>query len=140
MSEQSTFQIPKDVIEPILQAQVTAAVLASLGDRGAIIEKAVAAILNQKVDHDGKVSHYSSDRSPSWAQWMMGECIKKACKEAIEKAMESHEKTIRDEIIRQLTSKNSAALKSLAASMTTGFQEAAKSKYRISIAIDGQRD
>ena len=59
MSEQATVNIPKDVLEPIVRAQVTAGILKAFGDPAKLIEAVVDKAMKQKVDDSGKVN--SSD-------------------------------------------------------------------------------
>jgi hypothetical protein len=94
MSENPTFQIPKDIIEPIIQAHVSAAVVSALGENKKIVEMAISRVLNQKVNSDGNTSGYVYNNSPTFIQWLMS----KAVRSAVEKAVVEQVATYQDEL------------------------------------------
>ena len=130
-----TFQIPREVIEPIVQAQVSAAVIAALGSQADLIASAVGRVLNQKVDSEGKSGGYGADTS--WVQWMMNNCLRKACQKAIEEAMTVHQEKVRAAIVSQLTGARSKLLNELATSMVRGASAAVNSKWNFHVTLDG---
>jgi hypothetical protein len=130
-----TFQIPKDVIEPIIKAQVAAAVVAALGDKGAIIENAVAAVLNSKVDSDGKPDKYGYGGSVSWVQWVMNDCVKTATREAITEAMEKQRGRVKAAITKELTNSKSPLVRKLVDALA-GSLDSDSLKYRISVGVE----
>lgn len=135
MANEPTFQIPKDVIEPIIQAQISSAVLAALGDNKSIVEKAVAQVLNMKVDGDGKASHYSSHNDVSWVQWMMREAVKKAAKQAIEEFFSQNKELVKTQIATELRKKNSPLAKQLINAMVGAVTNEHTLKYRLSVTV-----
>lgn len=130
-----TFQIPKDVIEPIIQAQVSSAVLAALGDSKGIVEKAVAAILNAKVDNDGKASSWHSASDIAWVQWMMREAVKKAAKQAVEEFFAQNKEIVKSQIASELRKKNSPLAKQLINAMVGAMTNESTLKYRLSVTV-----
>jgi hypothetical protein len=132
MAEEPTFKIPRDVIEPIIQAQVSAAVVNALADKSRLVEEAVAQVLNCKVGDDGKPSDY---RAIPWVQWVMKDCIKRAAKEAIEQSIAGHGEVIRKCIIAELIKKNSPLLKQLVNALTTGMTNPDNLKWRLDISM-----
>lgn len=48
--------INEDVVKPILEKQIQAAILANIGNPEELIQKVVSTALSQKVDSDGRVS------------------------------------------------------------------------------------
>ena len=136
MAEASTFQIPKDVIEPIIQAHVSAAVTAALADRSRLMEEAVSQVLNMKVDSQGRPENYSS--SIPWIQWVMKECLKKAVRGAIEAELGKQESQIKAHIVTELQRKNSPMIKQLVAGMITAITHPDNLRYRLNITVDGK--
>lgn len=136
MADNPTFQIPKDVIEPIIQAQITTAVLAALQPTGRVLEQAVAAVMNMKVDAEGKPERYSDSRSKAWIDWVMADCIQKAARAAIEQYMREEQKAIRAAIAKQLTTRNSSLAKQLIDGMLANIISESTLKYRINVTAD----
>lgn len=129
-----TFQIPKDVIEPIIQSHVAAAVSTALGGHALMVEKAVAQALNVKVDSEGKQSGYRSDIP--WLQWVMGECVRKAALEAVQEALIEQQGRIKKEIARELQKVNSPLAKRLIESMAGAIADHDALKYRLTVNIE----
>jgi hypothetical protein len=134
MADNPTFQIPKDVIEPIIQAHVTAAVSAALLDKEKIIEQAVCQVLNRKVDSDGKASSYSY--STTWLQWAMNDCVANAVYKAISNDLDAHQERIRAYIVRELNKKNSPMLRDLVSGMLGALTSETVVKYRLTVSCD----
>lgn len=130
-----TFQIPKDVIEPIIQAHVASAVTAALGDRSAIVQAAVGKVLNTKVDSDGVVNRYDSYNSVPWIQWVMNDCVKKAARAAIEEALQIQAPTIKAMIAKELANKKSPLVKKLIEALA-GTLEESSLKYRLNVTVE----
>lgn len=129
-----TFQIPREIIEPIIQAHVATAVTAALSGREAIIEKAVAAVLGAKVDDRGQPDRYDSRGALTWVQWAMQDAVKLATKDALEKAVKGHEEKIREELAHQMTRRNSPLLKSLVAAMVGNLSNA-NLRYDVTVSV-----
>jgi hypothetical protein len=131
MSE-PTFQIPKDVIQPIIDAHVKTAIITALDGKDRLIEDAVKWVLFMKVDSEGKPSSYSS--SISFIQWVMQTCVRKAVKDAIEENMGKHKEEIKKAIAKEISN---ARTSPLAKQLINGMVEAMTApevlKYRIKV-------
>lgn len=132
MSDGPTLQIPRDVIEPIIQAQIAASLASALGADG-VLRKAVNTILQTPVDSEGKASGYSSDRNRPWIDWAISDALRIAARKAIEQAVEQQGEVIRKELAAQLTKKNSPLIKQMIEAMMTGVFNANQVKYEINI-------
>lgn len=128
-----TFQIPKEIINPIIQAHVNDAVIKALDGPGQIVTRAIAGVLQTKVDSNGKPSSYNSDRDRTWIDWVIGDCIQKAARDAIEQTLSKHTDRIREEITAQLAKKNSPLVKQLIEGMVGAFTSDHTIKYRINV-------
>ena len=140
MAEDPTFKIPKDIIEPIIQAHVAAAVTEALSDRGAVIQKAVGMILNQKVDSEGRPSN-SSYADTTWIQWAMRAAVKKAVQAALEEQVAFHKEALKKAIAEELRlgKKHSPLAKSLISGMVGALTDPSLLKYRIRVEYDNSR-
>lgn len=131
MSSLPTLQIPKDVIEPIIQAHITKAVIEALGGSKQILEQAIAHVLNLKVDENGRPRGYSSDKP--WIEWAIGDVLQKAARAAIEEAMAGQSEALKKSIASQLTRRNSPLAKQLAEQLVLGVSSPETLKYRLTI-------
>lgn len=133
MSDEPTFKIPRDVIEPIIQAHVSSAVAAAMGDKSAILQEAVAQILNQKVGDDGRPSDY---RAIPWIQYVMKDALKKATRAAIEEEIGKNENVIRAAIVKELKKgETSALVRQLITAMTGAFTKEDNLRFRLSVEV-----
>lgn len=136
MAENPTFQIPRDVIEPIIQANVAAAITEALGEKGVFIETAVRQILFMKVGDDGKPTSYSG---VPFVQWVMMTAVRRAIKEAIEENMCRHKDAIKMAIAKELgLVKTSPLAKQLINGMVEAMTHPDVLKYRINVVYDGK--
>ena len=131
MTDSPTFQIPKEVIEPIIQAHVTTAVTTALGGQARLLEAAITGVLTQKVDSDGKPSRYSSDTQ--FIQWALREAVCNAVQRCLQEEVAKHEEQLRELLVAQLRKSNSPLVKNLVEGMTKGLINACGSKWQLSV-------
>lgn len=132
---ETTLQVPKDVLEPIIQAHISAAVVAALGDRSKIIADCIGKVLNTKTESDGSETRYGT--GIPWVQWIMQDCIKKSARAAIEEFMASHKDEIKAQIAAELRKKNSPLAKQLIEGMLNGITNETTLKYRLNVTVEG---
>lgn len=130
---QPTFQIPQDVIAPIIQANITAAVAKALGSSGDVLEKAISTILAMRVDSSGKPSTYSSDSNRTWLDWAIGDAIRNAARAAIEDQVSTLQEALKQQMVAQLTKKNSPLIKQIAEGLAAGAFSPDAIKWRLTI-------
>lgn len=129
-----TFKIPRDVIEPIIQAHVQKAVIDALADRGALVSEAVRRVLSMKVDTEGRFDSYG--RGGEWVAWMVRDCICKATRAAIEDEMVKHKVAIDNLIIKELQKRNSPLMRQLVNGMTSAFTNPENLKWRLKVSYE----
>lgn len=134
--ETSTLQLPKELIEGIVQTQVSAAVSAALVDKDSLLRVAVTKVLTQKVDQNGKPSSYSS--ATQYVDWLMNDMLKKVVQRTLEAEFSKHEKLIKEQIASQLSKKNSPLLKQLVNGLTTGVINASKQSYNLTVNVEAR--
>jgi hypothetical protein len=139
MNESPTFQIPRDVIEPIIQAHVASAVIAALGSGNQMIEAAVARILNEKVDSEGR-STSSDYQSTTWIIHVMRKQLREAIAATVAEEMPKHKEAIRRLIARELKKDNSPMLKQFVDGMTAAIVSPDTLKYRFTVAYETDAD
>lgn len=133
MSDSPTFQIPKEVIEPIIQAHVTTAVINALGGQGRLVEQAIAMVLTRKVGSDGTDSRYNSSTDPTFLTWALQNAIRNAVQRALQEEVAKHEEQIRKMLAAELHKSKSPLVMQLVEGMTKGIVEATKSQWQIKV-------
>jgi len=138
MSENSTFQIPKDVIEPIIAAHVSAAVLEAFADKNKLMEVAVSKVLNAKVEKDSGKPTNSDYYATTYIQWLMESVIKKVVAEAIQEQVGLHKEELKKAIAAELgiSKKYSPLAKQLINGMCEAMSHPDLLKYRIKVQFD----
>ena len=136
MNDNPSLTIPRDVIEPIIQAHVTTAVMTALGDKEQIISRCVRQIMAQKVDRDGKRSVYDCSSDISWLQWVMQDCVQTAMRAAIVDTLETQKAQIKKQLAEELSRKNSPLVRQLIAGMVGAMTHPDVLRYKISVAYD----
>lgn len=134
--ESSTIQIPNDIIQPIVEAKVAAAVTEALGGYDRLIEVAVGQVLNQKVGTDGQPSNYSN--AVPWFKFVMQQCVQKSARTAIEEYFNSHGELIKKAITAELSKKNSPLVKQLVATLIGSVVNADSLRYRMNVSVNIQ--
>lgn len=133
--ETATLQLPKDLIEAAIKQNVTAALVAALGDKSRILTEAVSQVLTMKVDSEGKPGRgYGHD--VEFIQWAVRDTMQAAIRQTLNEEIAKYKDTIRDHIAAQLSRKNSPLLKQLADSMAGAMVNAASDKWRLSVSFD----
>lgn len=127
----ATLQVPKDVIEPIIRQHVASAVAQALAGRDEIVTACVHQVLNMKVDERGSPSSYS--HNVTWLQWVMGECLKKAVRDAITEELDKHKDKLKEAIVKDLRNTKSGTANALAKAMVEGFADADHLRYAMKL-------
>ena len=141
MSDNSTLQIPKDVIEPIINAHVSAAVLAAFADKSKLMEIAVGRVLNTTVEKDSGKPTSSSYNATTYIQWVMESIVKKAVASAIEEQVGLHQKELKEAIAAELGlgKKYTPLAKQLINGMCSAMTHPDLLRYRIRVEFDDKK-
>lgn len=129
-----TFEIPKDIINPIIQAHVNEAVIRALDGPQQLVTRAIAGVLQTNVDSEGKPSSYGSSRP--WIDWVIGDCIKRAARAAIEEFVATQKDRIKDELVAQLSTKNSPLVKQLVEQMAGAIASENNLKWHLNVTCE----
>lgn len=132
MADAPTFQIPKDVIEPIIQAQVLAAVAGALGAHDRILHMTIEKALLQPVDDSGKPASY---RGEPFIEWLVKGAMRDAVKAAVIEAMEGHKERIRVAVLAEMQKKNSPLVKQLVEGMIAGVFDVSRFAWSVNVQV-----
>ena len=103
MADVLNVEISKNLVEPIVQAKIQAAVVSALESPQLLIEELVRKCLNMKVDRDGKVQDYASHNKHSWIDILCRQSIQKAVEEAMKEWVAENQKLLKDQVKRQIS-------------------------------------
>ena len=131
MAENMQFPIPNSVLEPYIQAAVSTAITAALGDGTALVEKAVASALMRKVDARGVVSNSEYDNRNVLVDVVASNKIQEVAREVISEMAEGMRPKIKEAIEKQLKTKHSEIAKLL----VSGLMESLKTSWAVKVEI-----
>ncbi len=129
MNEMAKIELSKDIIEPIVRAQLQASITSALGRSDLLVGQVVQTMMNQKVDENGKPSSYSS--STPLITWMANSAIKEAASEAIKEWFADNKDTMKKQLQAAIT-KN---CKGIAEQFVLSMVKATESKYSHTVQV-----
>ena len=115
MADNATLNVPKDVLNPIIEAHVTKAILEALGGRDELVAKAVSFAMNVQVDGEGKPTSYNGQK---WIVWAMTRSLQDAARDAIVQHLANNKPIIEKQLAEELRKHNSPVAKQLIAAIT----------------------
>ena len=136
-----SLSISKELVNPIIQAKINEAVVSALGGQDELIRKSVDAIMNTKVNDQGKVSSYSSDNKYTMLEIIAKNKIEDALRKAVDSMLETNKDVLKDAMIKYLQTKkgveafvssmlaNAVNLKDAKMSVVFGEKEIPKPRY-----------
>lgn len=122
--------ISQEVVKPIVEAKIQAAILSALSSEKDIIESAVEKILNVKVDSDGKTSTYSS--SIPYLQWLTNNAIQSAAKAALQQYVEDQKPKIQAALKKAI----SMRIDDVCAQMMSCLIETTRDSYAVNVGVE----
>lgn len=129
MNEMAKIELSKDIIEPIVRAQLQASVVAALGRSDQLVGGIVQSILNTQVDSNGNPSRYSSDKP--LITWMAEKAVKEASQEAIKEWFALNREVIKKEVMVALK-KNQ---KAMAEKFVMGMCDESAKQYHTTVEV-----
>lgn len=138
MADNATIQIPKDLLDPAIQAHVSKALIEALELKTDLLGSLAEKILNQKVDSDGKPSTYSS--STTWIRWMIDTMTKDAIKEAIQAQGEEFKANVRAAVEKELKKPGSKLVKEISEGAAMAVMNAANKGWSIKVNFERHND
>jgi len=132
MSEDLNITVGKELITPILEQKISAAIVRELGSVQEVVADAVGRVLNMKVDSQGKEDTYGYHNSQSLIQYHCKNLLRQAAENALAEFVASNEKRIRAEVKKQFQKH----LDKVSAQLVLGLVDKAKQSYRFDFKVE----
>jgi len=126
-----TLQVDKCLVEPVIKAQIQAAIVRELGQTERLVEKVVAQALTVKVNSEGKHSKSSYRNEFTYLNWLTGDVIRRAAKEAIREYIEEVRDEIKVEVAKQIRKRSN----DFATALVSGLADALKASWRFDVKV-----
>mgnify|MGYP002132210345 CR=1 FL=1 len=133
----ATVQIPKDVLEPVIQAEVTKAVVSALGEKSQVLHNAICRLITMPVDSEGK--HCTYGNAKPWIEWATGIAIRNAAKAAIEEALAKHQDNLKAALVAEMSKKNSPLIRQLVEGMVGAMAHPDVLRWRLNVTYDEKK-
>ena len=117
--------ISQEVVRPIIESKVKAAIISELGKSNELIESVIEIAMNEKVDSEGKKSRYSSSGDKTFLEFICSRSVQTAAKEALDEYLKEHKEALKQGI-KKVMAKN---LNKLSVAFTNQMIEQAKAQY-----------
>ena len=88
MTEQIGFNLPKELLTPIIRETVSAAIIKELGDPSEVIRLLVGRALGEKVNSAGRKSGYEYENKYTFLELMTGNYIRGLAEEVLKEIFE----------------------------------------------------
>lgn len=129
MSDIAKIELSKDLIEPIVRAQLQASIISAMGRADQLVAQVVNTVMNTKVDSNGQRSNYNSDTP--LITWMAEKAIKEAAMEAIKEWFSDN----REEMKAHLRSAIKNNAKGMAEAFVLSMSKAAECTYNTKVEV-----
>ena len=106
MSDIAKIELSKDLIEPIVRAQLQASIISSLGRSEQLVAEVVSSILSTQVDSEGKRTSYNGK---PLITWMAEKAVREAALEAMKEWFASNREVLKKQV-QEALKKNSKAM------------------------------
>jgi polyribonucleotide nucleotidyltransferase len=126
-----TLNVDEGLVQPIIEAEIQAAIVRQLESAQNLIPKLVQAALNQKVNAEGKVTSSSYDSKYSYIEVLCNQAIQKAAQEGMKKYIEDSLPIIQAEVEKQIRSQT----RNIAKTFVEGLAESIKTEWRFSVTV-----
>lgn len=106
MTDIAKIELSKDLIEPIVRAQLQASIISSLGRSEQLVAEVVSSILSTQVDSEGKRTTY---HGMPLITWMAEKAVREAALEAMKEWFSSNRETLKKQV-QEALKKNTKAM------------------------------
>lgn len=128
-----SLEISKEMVLPVLEKQIQAAILSNIGDPGELITKVVHIALHQKVSSSGKKSTYDYENKFDYLDILTNNAIQEAAKEALQEWLSKNKKLIKKIVLQEL--KSPSRHKSIAKSFADAIEKSMNCSWNMSCNI-----
>ena len=131
--EMMSLQINEDMVKPVIEKQIEAAILANIGNPEKLIEQVVARTLKVKVDESGKVNSSSYYNTHDYLEVITGNAIRKAAQEALQEWIKENIALVKEMVIREMN--KPSRQKSMAQAFANACEESLQCNWRFNCDI-----
>jgi hypothetical protein len=118
-------QIGKDLIQPIIEAKIQAAIVDALSGYEGLVSQAIARVMNQKVNHEGKRDQYDSYNKYPFIEVICQQRIQEAVRVSLDKWLASKQPQIEAAVEKEMSRRTG----SLARDFVAGLQNSIKHSW-----------
>lgn len=94
--------INEDMIMPVLEKQIQAAIMANIGNPEELIEKVVSGALKQKVNERGVVDSYSSNNKFDYLEVLTTKAIREAANETLAGWLKENAELVKQAALKEM--------------------------------------
>lgn len=127
MNDMVKLEVTDELIRPIIESQIAAAIAEQMGGAESLVETMVSAALNVGVNSDGKHTGRNYDDKYTFLEAVCGKAIREAAQTAVIRLVEENKPTIEKAVTDQLA----RAPKKTAAAIVAAFVESTSNKYAV---------
>ena len=128
--------VDQALVEPIVRAEIEAAIVAQLNNVPDLVSKLVQAAMADKVDENGRKGQYSSDNKYLFIDVLCQTAIQNAAREAMKQYITDHSAELQDEIRKQIEKQKSGLAKAFVESLVGAVK--VDWRFKVGIGLDGQ--
>ena len=123
MKSNVNVEISEDLVKPIIQAKIQAAIVTEMSkDKDGLLEAMVNGAMTQKVNDDGRRVKDSYYNKTPFIEVLCKNAIQEAAREAMKDFIEENKPLIKEKIKKELTRKNSMMAKAVVDGMVKNMQ------------------
>lgn len=119
MTDIAKIELSKDLIEPIVRAQLQASITAALGRADQLVASVVQSVMNTQVDSNGEKSRYGGGQT--LITWMAESAIKDAAKEAIKEWFADNRDKLKAMLKKEIEKNSKGMAEALVVSVVKSF-------------------
>ena len=124
-------QVGEELVRPIIESKVQAAIVEGLGHADQLMQSVISAVINMKVDRDGKPGQgYSNEQT--LLHYLCTKAIRETAEAAVREWIATQQPKLKAELTKQLDRQKAQ----LAEMMVLGLAESLKNAYRFSVDVE----
>lgn len=133
-----SLELNEDMVKPVLEKQIQAAVLANIGNPEELIAKCVSIALKQKVDSDGEISNSSYDNKHDFLEVFTGKAIRAAAQESLRGWLNENIRLVREKVLEELNKPERQ--ESMAKAFADAVEDSLKLSWRFQCDVSFKRN
>ena len=133
-------KISQDLVKPIIEKKIQAAIIEALNSQHGLIEEVALKCVQQKVNYRGDVSQYSSDNKYDMVEICLRDAVKQACLKAIADYVAENKKQIEAAVRAMLKNRPTKLAKALIGAINKVVTSWNTAKFTIDFATIPETD